>query len=248
MTPGKLLEILGRLQQAQNKQTISDILWELVDALNFDYFWYTFISPRTIQRPLVIQLTGCPSVWTERYVIQRLITSDPVMQWAMKHDTPVCWSQFSPDDYPVMAIAQEVGLRDGLALPCHSASGHISILSLITHRSIEAHAYATALPILSSVLPYLVETSVRLINTPLPILSAREREVCQWAAEGKQASDIGRILGVSTRTITFHLSRIVEKLGASNKNQAMSWALKQGLVQLNVEAAPITNLDKPPPE
>jgi len=44
--------------------------------------------------------------------------------------------------------------------------------------------------------------------------------------------------------VTFHLERIAEKLGASNKNQAISWALKQGLVRLNIDAALVGNVDE----
>jgi DNA-binding CsgD family transcriptional regulator len=35
-------------------------------------------------------------------------------------------------------------------------------------------------------------------------------------------------LRTQPRTVTFHLERIVEKLGASNKSQAIFWVLKQG--------------------
>ncbi|WP_259232170.1 helix-turn-helix domain-containing protein [Aeromonas hydrophila] len=74
-------------------------------------------------------------------------------------------------------------------------------------------------------------------------LSLRELEVCQWAAEGKQVSDIAQILGITPRTVTFHLERITEKLGASSKSQAISLALKQGLVRLNIDAAHVRNID-----
>ncbi|WP_429110859.1 response regulator transcription factor [Aeromonas veronii] len=73
-------------------------------------------------------------------------------------------------------------------------------------------------------------------------LSLRELEVCQWAAEGKQVSDIAQILGITPRTVTFHLERITEKLGASSKSQAISWALKQGLIRLNIGAAEVGNI------
>jgi LuxR family transcriptional regulator, quorum-sensing system regulator SolR len=49
--------------------------------------------------------------------------------------------------------------------------------------------------------------------------------------------------GVPPRIVTFHLERIAEKLGASNKSQAISWALKQGLVRLNIDAALVGNVD-----
>jgi hypothetical protein len=39
-----------------------------------------------------------------------------------------------------------------------------------------------------------------------------------------------KILGIALRTVIFHLERITEKLGASCKSLAISWALKQGVV------------------
>ncbi|WP_421275469.1 helix-turn-helix domain-containing protein [Aeromonas veronii] len=36
----------------------------------------------------------------------------------------------------------------------------------------------------------------------------RELEVYPWAAEGKQVSDIAQIMGITPRTVTFHLERI----------------------------------------
>ncbi|MFM5425017.1 helix-turn-helix transcriptional regulator [Aeromonas veronii] len=64
-----------------------------------------------------------------------------------------------------------------------------------------------------------------------------------WAAEGKQVSDLAKILGIKPRTVTFHLERIAEKLGASSKNQAISLALKQGMVRLNIDTAQVRNID-----
>lgn len=79
---------------------------------------------------------------------------------------------------------------------------------------------------------------------PREALSLRELEVCQWSAEGKQVSDIAQILGIAPRTVTFHLNRVVEKLGASSESQAISWALKQGLVRLNIDTALVGNVDE----
>ncbi|WP_421237030.1 response regulator transcription factor [Aeromonas jandaei] len=72
----------------------------------------------------------------------------------------------------------------------------------------------------------------------------RELKVCQWAAEGKQVSDIVQILGITPRIVTFHLERITEKLGASSKSQAISLALKQGLIRLNIAAAEVGNISE----
>ena len=61
-------------------------------------------------------------------------------------------------------------------------------------------------------------------------LSSRELEVLKWTAEGKIASDIGMILGLSTRTVNFHISTAMKKLGANNKTSAVVMAAKSGLL------------------
>ncbi len=61
-------------------------------------------------------------------------------------------------------------------------------------------------------------------------LTAREREVLRWTAEGKTACEIGQILSISERTVNFHVNNILEKLGATNKVQAVVKAIGAGLI------------------
>jgi DNA-binding CsgD family transcriptional regulator len=60
-------------------------------------------------------------------------------------------------------------------------------------------------------------------NPQLPRLApitAREREVLHWVAEGKSNGDIGRILGCSERTVKKHLEHIFPKLGVETRTAA----------------------------
>lgn len=69
------------------------------------------------------------------------------------------------------------------------------------------------------------------IATPADVtLSMRECEVLRWAAEGKTAYEIGVILGLTERTINFHISRSIVKLNASNKTNAVVKAVLMGLI------------------
>jgi DNA-binding CsgD family transcriptional regulator len=61
-------------------------------------------------------------------------------------------------------------------------------------------------------------------------LSARETEVLEWVKEGKSAWEASVILGISERTVRFHVANIMRKLGASNRAQAVAIALQLGLV------------------
>jgi DNA-binding CsgD family transcriptional regulator len=58
------------------------------------------------------------------------------------------------------------------------------------------------------------------------LLSSREQEVLQWVARGKTAPEIGCILGISKRTVDFHVNSAVEKLNAANRIHAVAIAIQ----------------------
>lgn len=74
-------------------------------------------------------------------------------------------------------------------------------------------------------------------SAPVPHdrLSAREREVLHWVAEGKTNSEIGMILGVSARTVQTHLEHAFAKLDVVNRAQAVAELAR---VQAHPEAGP----------
>lgn len=64
-------------------------------------------------------------------------------------------------------------------------------------------------------------------------LSERECEVLRWAAAGKTSCEIGMILGVTERTINFHVASAISKLNASNKTHAAVKAVVLGIIGFN---------------
>ncbi len=64
-------------------------------------------------------------------------------------------------------------------------------------------------------------------------LTARELEVLRLMAQGLQNKEIALKLIISERTVKFHVSSILGKLGAGNRTEAVSLAAQRGLVDLN---------------
>ncbi|HHQ4773992.1 TPA: LuxR family transcriptional regulator [Aeromonas veronii] len=248
------LELITRFNEASDEQTIVALLRTLSQQMGFDHFRLGFIFPSSIQRPDVRIFNGCPAEWVQSYDKQRFFTVDPVVRKGMKQSTPILWGSLITEccerqdmvGLEVMRQAYEMGLRDGITIPWHGANGHVGLLSLITRAPRTEHQWLSATPFLSWLAVHVFEAVARVclcVRQPQEELTLREQEVCQWAAEGKQVSDIAQILGIKPRTVTFHLERIAEKLGASCKNQAISWALMQGIVRLNIDTAQIENVD-----
>ena len=64
-----------------------------------------------------------------------------------------------------------------------------------------------------------------------PLLSKREAEVLQWVADGKTADEISTILGISRRTVEWHIQNIRQKLDVTSTAHAVAIAMKRGLTQ-----------------
>src|SRR5829696_6693309 len=65
-------------------------------------------------------------------------------------------------------------------------------------------------------------------------LTAREAEVLTLLVEGLNQASIAERLYVSPKTVGTHIQRILGKLGVSSRAQAVSLALRERLVEMNV--------------
>lgn len=61
-------------------------------------------------------------------------------------------------------------------------------------------------------------------------LSDREREVLRLVAEGLANKQIAQSLGVTERTVKYHVTSILNKLGAENRAHAVALAAQRGLL------------------
>jgi DNA-binding NarL/FixJ family response regulator len=64
---------------------------------------------------------------------------------------------------------------------------------------------------------------------PFPELTARERDVLELIAQGRNNSDIARRLGLSDKTVRNHVSNILAKLQVVDRAQAIVRAREHGL-------------------
>ena len=62
-------------------------------------------------------------------------------------------------------------------------------------------------------------------------LSTRQREILQMLADGMQTDAVAGKLGLSTETVRTHTKRILAKLEASTRTQAVAIAIRHGLIE-----------------
>ena len=62
-------------------------------------------------------------------------------------------------------------------------------------------------------------------------LTARQREILQMLADGMQTEAVARRLGLSTETVRTHTKRILAKLHADTRTQAVAIAIRNSLIE-----------------
>jgi DNA-binding NarL/FixJ family response regulator len=62
-------------------------------------------------------------------------------------------------------------------------------------------------------------------------LNEREVEALTWVARGKTSAEIAQILGLSKRTVDFHIDNARAKLGAATRTEAVIKAADGGLIE-----------------
>ena len=130
---------------------------------------------------------------------------------------------------------RERGVAAGVAIPVHDSIEGPAYLSLFGSSEsavadlIEEHA--PELAFVAAQFHVLAKTLIPIADW-MPRLSNREIECLRLAALGKTVSESGETLGLSGRTVEFHLRNASEKLGAATKIRAVVLAFGSGLTHV----------------
>jgi LuxR family transcriptional activator of conjugal transfer of Ti plasmids len=134
--------------------------------------------------------------------------------------------QLSSAQQELFYEASEFGIRFGFTVPIHDGHGPIAALTFATDEKraqfeSRINSQARVLQLMAMYFHAHVRRKLsgdRRIGEAL--LSPRELECLEWAAKGKSAWEIGRILGISRHTVASYLDNAKEKLGVRTIVQA----------------------------
>lgn len=218
----------------------ADLLRQLemiATELEFEYCSYVMTVPIPITKPSMVWSSNYPARWVDRYLSSKYLDIDPIVRRAENDVRPLVWSSDLFEEQPEFwEDARAYGIRYGWALAVHGPHRATGLLSLArSHQPIgvfELDEKEMKLVWLSHVIQAMVGAAESKTRVPESAyqLTDREREVLRWSAAGKTAEEIGTILGITGRTVTFHVTASLCKLDVTNKTQAVAKALILGLI------------------
>lgn len=179
---------------------------------------------------------GYSNDWLYNYGKRGYATVDPVLQSLLSSFKTQVWEQTykatsSPKECEFIEEARSYGLKHGITMGLPDRSRRFaSFFSFAGGDPKDTQRY-------KGLIEYLITYLHRVLiaNTHMPLshrvrgLSPRETSVLMWMKQGKTNWEISRILGVTERTVRFHVESIFGKLDVSSRTQAVAFAMEHGL-------------------
>lgn len=152
-------------------------------------------------------------------------------EWLTAGDAP---ADLVPAHAHFRDVAQRAGVHGGLCIPAIGSDGQPACVLLATTRLVDDVALRAAAPAALLFSRYLhLACQPHILAHKLqrgPRLSPRETQCLYWAACGKTAWEIGRVLDISEHTAIYHLRNAGLKLGAISRQQAVAEATRLGIL------------------
>jgi len=251
----RLIEDLDRTEQLDRSRRLDELKRVFSDAchkLGFEHFAYHIVRSNGLggnasRLPHII--SDYPSSWVRHYFAERYLDEDPVVAQLLVERKPFLWSELDlPENLSRRQLrlfdeARDAGLPNGLTLPIHQG-GEIAAVSLVvrgtqgaTTAVLNRHRhllYLVALHYHNIARRTLLENALTGESTRRrALLSPREREVLEWTAKGKTTWEISAMLGISYKSVEFHIEGAKRKLQVFNRTHAVAKAIMLNLLSFD---------------
>ncbi|MER9291548.1 LuxR family transcriptional regulator [Mesorhizobium sp. M0510] len=208
-------------------------------AAQLGYRWFAYIG---FSEPALKVLSSYPGSWARQYVELRYEDIDPVVELARSSQRSFQWDRRTlrlplASQQRFFAEAAKFGIHSGATVPIRGGFGRFAAFTLAGNRdaSLEVRSTEVMDTLQLAGLYYHAHVYAKLQlgltrTADAPPLTQRERQCLSWAARGKKMPETAKVLGITTRTVVFHLENSRSKLGASTVAQAVVEAAHRGLI------------------
>jgi LuxR family transcriptional regulator, activator of conjugal transfer of Ti plasmids len=224
-----LADCCDSLQTAKTIGEFRGVANAAARQLGFQWYAYLRLSEHT---PAL--LSSYPSLFQRRYVDLRLCDEDPIVRHAKLVSAPFSWGDIEKADLRfnsnerVAREAMKCGIRSGVTIPIHSGFNTFASLSFAADGAAPPSLAQDTSALQLMALQFHVHFTNKAEGaelSPERVLTHRQQECLKWSARGKTMSEIGTILGISGRTVLFHLQDARQRLNAQTITQAVAMAI-----------------------
>jgi len=235
-----LLEIIHKSISCNAEEEFIDLFPKIQELFPFDYAAAMLGFHDKGKGPVIVHGVNIsfPEEWVREYFSKNYHQTSALSRQNFTTYTPQymtnTWKQYRQQD-EIISLCLDFGIREGYAHGSGpSVQGQNGSMFCFSGSAMEHNRRTEA--ILGVIVPHLhlafshVFRSRKMVENKKTVLSAREKEVLDWLKQGKSSWDISIILGISERTVNFHVYNSMHKLDAVNRPQALAAASRLGLI------------------
>ena len=218
---------------------------EAIGQYGFDSAVYTFVTDHIAANQKAGHGVKCnfPDDWMDHYSSNNYQEIDPVIEQV--HRTPKAFSwtnlvkleHLTDAQINILRQAEDAGLSNGVGIPLYGPRAELAGVGLAAKDGAEKidNNLLSKLQLITEQF-HIVYCSLGGPDTVpnVPHLTPKELEVIKWLTIGKTKEEIGIIIGCSESTVRFHIKNIFIKLDVTSKTQAVTKAIRLGLITYDI--------------
>lgn len=229
------VELIIKNQLEMTLNTLGEFTWA-----------YVVLSKKDMS--CIFGVTNYPDEWVAQYKEKGLQYTDPVVITALNKLTPFSWDEklMARADFnfeKLFTQSSQFGIINGYTFVLHDFQNNLVTLSFIVPAPKRTEIMQTLIENkgdISLLLASVHETYLTLTSIPgkqsensdkQSQFTRRENEILHWISVGKTYQETGMILGIKVRTVKFHMSNIVKKMGVTNARHAVRLGVELQLIK-----------------
>lgn len=235
----RLLEAYEDVQDTEHARIECEKILNVLGLKHFAYGVLNLPSETNNDRALIVNTYS--NEWKKFYYERSYIDIDPIVKVASSGITPVDWRSIDKTSTAVRDFFHNarifgVGLQ-GLTLPIRGRLGEVAAFSVTSDMSDQEWN-----SFIASNMTHLILISWNFHNCVLRVIGAasknkisishREATCLRLKALGKTDGEVAEILGITKRTVSFHIESARSRLNAVNAVHAVAKALSLGLISV----------------
>ncbi|QGM99163.1 LuxR family transcriptional regulator [Methylocystis parvus] len=244
MHPDDFFDLIDRLASSDRIDLASKIIDDFAKHWGLCNVAYAALNMPTpgAPRPL-LSVTYSPE-WQKHYAQNGYVDLDPIVRSGLGGILPIDWADIDRGDPIIRKFfgeAQELDVgSNGLSIPIRGRLGEFALFTITSNES-PAEWRAMKRELLRDLMVVAFNfhaaalRSCGVAEETAVHLPLREASCLRWKALGKTDEEIGRILGITSHTVRFHLESARARLNTANTMHTVAKALALGLINMSYE-------------
>ncbi len=188
--------------------------------------------------PSQMQIINNNPEWFNIYLERKYQFIDPVIIRALSSVEDFFWENkvLLASGYNLTRIfseSSEHNIYQGQTFPLHDYLNNLVVLSIISQKDSGIEMESCR----AHFMHFLIQLHQKTLNLYSKVhqkknvfLSPRERQILKWVSAGKTYAEVSVILSIAERTVKFHMSNAMKKLGVNNARHAVKLGMELRLL------------------